>query len=184
VLLPDEIATTNSNSDLIGELKLGEYKNWGAGIGLQWDPSAQVLQRTEISVQYSPTAGRVINAAYVYRKAAVSQTTPTAPSDLKQIDTSVAWPFGTHVNLFARYVYSLADYKVVDSLAGVEYRDCCWGFRFGMHQTRNQQGELENAWQWQVELNGLADVGSANDAFLSHAIRGYSAARFDHRSVP
>jgi LPS-assembly protein len=184
VLLPDEIATTTSNSDLIGELKLGEYKNWNAGIGLQWDPSEQVLQRTEVSVQYIPGAGRVINAAYVYRKAAIAQTTQTAPSDLKQIDTSIAWPFGTRVNLFARYVYSLEDQKAVDSLVGLEYRDCCWGFRFGMHQSRNQQGELENAWQWQVELNGLADVGSASDAFLSQAIRGYSAARFDRRSVP
>jgi hypothetical protein len=53
-----------------------------------------------------------------------------------------------------------------------------------MRQFRNQDGNLENAWQWQVELNGLADVGSASDAFLSQAIRGYSAARFDRRSVP
>jgi LPS-assembly protein len=183
VTLPDEIASTANNSDLIGELRLGEFKNWNASIGLQWDPDEQVIQRTEVSLQYIPGEGRVINAGYIYRKAAITQSNQTAP-DLDQIDVSAAWPVGRRINLFARYVYSLEDQKQIDVLAGLEYRDCCWGFRFGMRQFRNQDGNLENAWQWQVELNGLADVGSASDAFLSQSIRGYSAARFDRHSVP
>jgi LPS-assembly protein len=179
----DEVAPTTNNSDLIGELRLGEYKNWNAAIGLQWDPNDQVLQRTEVSVQYIPGAGRVINAGYIYRKAGITQSNQTSP-DLDQIDVSAAWPVGRRINLFAHYVYSLQEEKQIDVLAGLEYHDCCWGFRFGMRQFRNQDGNLENAWQWQVELNGLADVGSASDAFLSQSIRGYSAARFDRRSVP
>jgi LPS-assembly protein len=177
------VISTAKNSDLIGELRLGEYKNWNAGIGLQWDPSEQVLQRTEVSLQYIPGAGRVINAGYIYRKAGITQSNQTSP-DLDQIDVSAAWPVGRRVSLFGHYVYSLEEQKQIDVLAGFEYRDCCWGFRFGMRQFRNQDGDLEYAWQLQVELNGLADVGTASDAFLSQSIRGYSAARYDRHSVP
>jgi LPS-assembly protein len=183
VTLPDEVISTASNSDLIGELRLGEYKNWNASIGLQWDPNDQVLQRTEINLQYIPGAGRVINAGYIYRKAAITQSNQISP-DLDQVDVSAAWPVGRRINLFGRYVYSLEEQKQIDVLAGLEYRDCCWGFRFGMRQFRNQDGDLDYAWQWQVELNGLADVGTASDAFLSQSIRGYSAARYDRHSVP
>jgi LPS-assembly protein len=184
VRLPGESANVERSSDVIGELKLGEFKNWNGSIGVQLDPNTQRLQRTEVSAQYIPGVARIVNASYVYRRADPNPTPGTSQAGLEQIDVSGAWPIGTRVNVYARYVHSLQEKKMLDGMAGVEYRDCCWGFRFGLRQSRSLDGELETSWQWQIELNGLAGVGTANDAFLSQAIRGYSAARFDRRSVP
>jgi len=179
VSLPGEAPNTASSSDVIGELKLGDYKDWNAGLGLQWDPNLHVFQRSEVNLQYIPGAGRVVNAGYIYRKAGLAQL-----PGLKQIDTSAAWPVGNRVSLYARYVYSLLERKQIDGFIGVQYRDCCWGFRFVAGRSVSLTGQLETHIQWQVELNGLANVGTANDAFLSQSIRGYSAARLDRSSVP
>jgi LPS-assembly protein len=186
VTLPDEIISSQSSSDLIGELRLGGYKNLNAGIGMQWDPNSQHLQRTEVNAQYIPGAGRVMNVGYVYRRPTLTQTLEIQQPGLEQVYASAAWPVGNRVNLFGRYTYSLQDERTIDTLAGLEYRDCCWGFRFGMAQSRNQNGELEVSWKWQVELNGLTkgNVGSASDTILSQQIPGYSASRIDRRSVP
>ena len=53
--------------------------------------------------------------------------------------------------------------------------------RDGASATLDGAGLVDVAW---ADAASEADVGSASDAFLSQAIRGYSAARFDRRSVP
>lgn len=179
VSLPGETISTDSSSDLIGELRLAAYKHWNASLGAQWDPNDKTLQRTEAFLQYRPGPGRVVNAGYVYRRAGLTQL-----PGLEQVDTSAAWPIAGRFHLYGRYVYSLEEQKTIEGLAGLEYRDCCWGMRFFARRSRSLTGELEDSWQWQIELNGLASVGTGNDAFLAQAIRGYSAARFDRGSVP
>jgi LPS-assembly protein len=179
VSLPGEVLPTYSSSDIIGELQLSAYKNWSANLGAQWDPNSQTLQRTEAFLQFRPGPGRVINAGYVYRRSGLTQL-----PGLEQVDTSAAWPIGSRFHLYGRYVYSLEEQKTIEGLAGIEYRDCCWGMRFFARRSRSLTGELEDSWQWQIELNGLSSVGTGNDAFLAQAIRGYSAARFDRASVP
>ena len=179
VSLPGEVLPANSSSDIIGELQLAAYKDWNATLGAQWDPNSQTLQRTEAFLQYRPGPGRVVNAGYVYRRAGLTQL-----PGLEQVDASAAWPIGNRFHLYGRYVYSLEEKKTIEGMAGFEYRDCCWGMRFFARRSRSLTGELEDSWQWQIELNGLASVGSGNDAFLAQAIRGYSAARFDRASTP
>ena len=190
VALPNEVVATNHASDLIGDVQLTAYKHWSASVGVQWDPNNQRLQRTEASLQFLTAPAHVVNVGYVYRRASATQDaalpSPGTPqqTELRQVYSSAAWPVGTRISLYGRYVYSLDAHKMIDGLAGIEYRSCCWGFRFGARRTVSSTGELENAWQWQIELNGLANVGAANDAFLAQAIQGYSAVRTDVRSVP
>jgi len=179
VSLPNEVLPTNASSDIVGELQLAAYKHWNASLGAQWDPNSQALQRTEAFLQYRPGPGRVVNAGYIYRRSGLTQL-----PGLEQVDASAAWPVGRRFHLYGRYVYSLEEQKTIEGLAGLEYRDCCWGMRFFARRSRSLTGELEASWQWQIELNGLSSVGTGNDAFLAQAIRGYSAARFDRRSVP
>jgi LPS-assembly protein len=72
-------------------------------------------------------------------------------------------------------VYSLQDNKALESFAGFEYRACCWRVRFGGRRYVNNHQGAQNTGIWlQLELTGLASVGSASDSFLTEAIRGYT----------
>ena len=107
----------------------------------------------------------------------------------EQVELSGAWPIARHWNLFAREVYSLQDKQALESFAGFEYGSCCWRVRFGARRyisrrpleptdgstpTSTQAGPKDTGAWLQLELNGLASVGSASDTFLIDEIRGYT----------
>jgi LPS-assembly protein len=71
-------------------------------------------------------------------------------------------------------VYSLLDEKMLDQFAGFEYGACCWRLRLvGRRFLSNPTGQQSTGVYVQLELTGLASVGSAADALLTEAIPGY-----------
>ena len=114
------------------------------------------------------------------RPASRSSTSATASSGTASSRPSSPppGPSGSSWNVFARYVYSLRDDKALERFAGLEYRSCCWRLRLlGRKFVSSRTGEQDTGIYLQLELTGLASVGSAADAFLAGAIRGYSRDR-------
>lgn len=164
VRLPDETPGSRHSSDLVAQLALTAYKNWNADLGLQWNPENSQSERAQVSLQYKPGPERVVNVGYRLQR-----------DRLEQAETSAAWPIAQRWNAYARYVYSLQESTALERFAGVEYRSCCWRLRvLGRRFVSNRTGEQDTGIYLQLELTGLASVGSAADAFLSSAIRGYS----------
>jgi LPS-assembly protein len=96
---------------------------------------------------------------------------------LKQAEVSGAWPIRRTWYAFLRGVYSLQDKEILERFAGLEYRACCWRVRFGGRRfVSSRDGSQSTGVYLQLELTGLASVGSASDAFLTEAIRGYAPA--------
>jgi LPS-assembly protein len=94
---------------------------------------------------------------------------------LEQAEVSGAWPISRQWAGFARYVYSLEDKKALEQFAGVEYSSCCWRLRvLGRKFVSTRTGEQSSGVYLQLELTGLASVGSAADAFVAGAVRGYT----------
>jgi LPS-assembly protein len=164
VVLPDEPPATRDTSDFIAQVSLTAYKNWNLEAGLQWNPEDERTERLQYRLQYRPDGDHVVNLAY------------RALNDrIEQIDTSVAWPIGKRWNVYGRYVYSLFDSKTLDQFAGFEFKGCCYKLRaIARRSVSNRNGTSETEFLLSLELNGLAGVGTADDAFLEHAIRGYS----------
>jgi LPS-assembly protein len=168
VTLPDEAAQARSRSDVVAQLALTAYRNWNLDLGMQWDPQSSQQQRSEVRVQYhssNVTNGeRVINFGYRYQR-----------DRLEQLDVSGAWPIGQRWNAFARLVYDQQEHQALERFAGVEYKACCWRLRAVARRfVSNRTGERDTGIYVQLELNGLASVGSSADTFLEQAIRGYS----------
>jgi LPS-assembly protein len=163
VLLPDELPETSGTSDMVAQLALTAYKHWSANLDLEWDPTTFAGERTEVSVQYHPAPEQVLNLTYRLQR-----------DRLKQIEGSGAWPVGHNWNLYSRVVYSLLDEKMLDQFAGFEYGACCWRLRLvGRRFLSNPTGQQSTGVYVQLELTGLASVGSAADALLTEAIPGY-----------
>jgi LPS-assembly protein len=90
---------------------------------------------------------------------------------------SAAWPIRDRWQLFARNVYDLGTRQSLDQYAGLEYRACCYRLRVVARRfISNRTGERDSGIYLQLELNGLASVGTPAGTFLESTIRGYSSA--------
>ncbi len=201
VLLPGEVVRTDRRSDIIAELSLTAFRHWSARAGLQWDPQASRAQRAQVSLQYRPAPDRVINLDYRYERNTIEQlgantvlcsnslgVAAGSPCGIEQAEISAAWPIGRHWSIFARGIYSIQDHEALERFVGFEYRACCWAVRLGARRyvavrpavgpvgTVARTGAQDTGIYLQVELTGLASVGSAPDAFLSETIPGYTPA--------
>jgi LPS-assembly protein len=167
VRLPDEPVRDSNTSDFVGQIALTAYKNWNADLGIQWNPDQSRSERAQANIQFKPGGEQVVNLGYRFQR-----------DLLNQYELSGAWPIGKKWNAYARYVYSLLDDKPIERLAGFEYASCCWrvrflGRKFVSTRTSTGTGKEDTGFYLQLELTGLASVGSAADAFLTGAIRGY-----------
>lgn len=165
VRLPGETVATDSRSDLIAQLGVTAWQNWNVNVGMQWDSTESRQQRSHVRLQYRPDAERAVNVAYRFQR-----------DRLEQGEMSGAWSLGSRWNAYGRLVYDLKDRSSLDRFAGLEYKSCCWRLRLvGRRFVSSRTGERDTGIYLQLELNGLASVGSSADAFLEEAIRGYSS---------
>jgi LPS-assembly protein len=204
VTLPYEVPQSGSRSNFVGQIQINAFKDWNSNVGLQWDPDTSQIVRTDVNIQYKPSPEEVINVAYRFERGSIhpatqcdiidttGTTTPQLTSALyseagicgfEQVEVSGAWPIAGHWNAFAREVYSLQDKQPLESFAGFEYGACCWRVRFGLRRYISRRpattdstaaGPQDTAAWLQLELTGLASVGSASDTFLIDEIRGYT----------
>jgi LPS-assembly protein len=113
-------------------------------------------------VRYQPEFAKVINAGYRYTRDQVGQ-----------IDISGQWPLGGRWYAVGRYNYSTKDRRLVEGVAGVEYDAGCWVSRIVMHRLATTTATTSTALFYQLELNGLARVGTNPMELLKRNIAGY-----------
>jgi LPS-assembly protein len=204
VVLPYEVPQTGTRSDFVTQLAINAFKDWSSNIGLVWNPQTSQTERTDVNIQYKPAPDKVINLAYRFERgtihpasqcniidadgAATAALTAAEYSQsgicgFEQVELSGAWPVAGHWNAFAREVYSLQDRTPLESFVGFQYGSCCWRLRFGARRYISRRpltpestsvGAQDTGAWLQLELTGLASVGSASDAFLKDEIRGYT----------
>ena len=207
VTLPGELPRTNKRSDLVAQLALTAFQHWSADAEVQWDPQSSQTQRAHIEVQYRPAPDRVVNVGYRFERGIFEEAalvsgqpgqapvcgTPVTPScNVQQVEASAAWPIGGSWSVFARGVYSLADSEALERFAGFEYRSCCWSVRLGARRyvgarpttSTARTGPQDTGIWMQLELTGLASVGSASDASLVDAIPGYTPREPNSQAFP
>ncbi|GAC1453137.1 MAG: LPS-assembly protein LptD [Steroidobacteraceae bacterium] len=193
VTLPGETPITAKRSDFVAQLALSAFQDWSADMAVQWDPQHGRSERTQVNLQYKPAPATVINFAYRYERfiqePVFVQGVPVQCAPLlagpatcdsrgfDQVDISGAMPIRRNWNVFVRDVYSVRDDKELERFAGFEYRSCCWRLRLGARRYLSSFNGSQDTGIWlQLELAGLAGVGSASDTSLSEEIRGYTPA--------
>jgi LPS-assembly protein len=160
---PTETPHTDNRSDFVAQVALTAFQNWSADLGVQWNPQTSQTERSEVNVQYKTSGQSLINLGYRYQR-----------DVLEQAELSSSWPVSDAWNVFVRGIYSIQDHKPLERFAGFEYRACCWKVRLGGRSfVSTRTGSSDTGVYLQLELTGLASVGSASDSFLTTAIRGY-----------
>jgi len=144
------------------------------------DPAEQQAENQALALFYQQTYASELSQGLSPLQAqaqaqALTQAYRLTPDSLDQVEASTAWPILRNWNAYARVVYALDQHQMLERFAGFEFRGCCWGIRIlARRALSNSTGRQDTGIFVQLELNGLASVGSEAGTFLGTAIRGYS----------
>jgi len=142
--------------------------------GLQYSVRDGDIPRFSALWRYLPEDGRILNLGLRYRR-----------DELGQLDTSWRWPVAPRWVMLGRLNYSFLGTGVdpisrvpnerglIEAVLGVEYSSCCWGTSFVLQRFRTAQGHSTTAFFLQLELKGLARIGSDPFGILRRNIPGY-----------
>jgi LPS-assembly protein len=140
--------------------------SWTADVGVRYNTDQNRFQQFNVGTRYQPTPGRVLNLAY------------RDTADLvRQSDVSFQWPVSPQWTVLARWNYSFRDRRTLEALAGFEYDGGCWAFRAVAHRFATAINETSTSIFFQLELNGVSQIGTNLTEVLRRNVRGYT--RFD-----
>ena len=170
----NEPPRTSNTSDLLvaGEARLSDI--WTAAGALQYQVNPKQTERFDIGGRYQPAFGQVLNVGYRYIRQYLDSSGQI--SQLKQIDVSGQFPFLDNWSAIGRWNYSLVDTKTLEGVLGFEYNGGCWVFRIAAQRLQTNTQQVTTAVFVQLELNGLARLGTNPGDVLRRSVSGYSTA--------
>jgi LPS-assembly protein len=113
-----------------------------------------------------PAPGKVLNATYSYNS--------HAAIPIKQVDFSGQWPISGRWQAVGRYNYSFLQNQPIEIIGGLEYNAGCWALRTVAHRMQTTEADATTQFFVQLQLNGLASVGSNPLSLLQRRIPGYA----------
>ena len=145
---------------------------WMLSSLLQYNFDASEFERFNAGVRYTPAPGRVINVVWRYTRQVVDPS--VGLEQIKQIDLSSQWPVSEHWTLLGRWNYSFTDKKTLEAIAGIEYNGDCWVLRLVGQRLITTTQQTSTGIFLQLELNGLARVGTSPLELLRRSVPGYT----------
>ncbi len=196
VNLPDysaSITDTRNTSSLLGEAEWNPDERWSVYSTVEWDPYEDYARQNRYGVRYEHN-NRMLNVA--------SNTTKQFNSNLNevqvlsdQIDVGAFWAINDRWALIGRTLYDNRSYednvrqprsRVLESLAGFEYQNCCWRLQLTYRESSLQETDATEAFStrkrygflFSIQLKGLGNFGAGTDKLISEGITGYSRRQY------
>ena len=147
-----------------------------------WHRDRGEWEEVRASIHLRGSGRRVYNVGYNQRD----------ELNIKQAELSTYAPLSQHLAVTGRWHYDLESQRTLEAFVGVEYDDCCIKLRliarqylenpsyrgYGLPQALLPVNELrtDRGLLLEVELKGLAGIGSKVETLLRRSIYGYGAA--------
>lgn len=159
---------------------------WSLDAYLRYSPSAERVTRAIVGAQYTPGNFRTINMTYRY-----------ATDISSQVELGWQWPLyeaaghsrggtscaGSWYSV-GRVLYSITDRQVTDGVLGVEYDAGCWVARLAVSRVSTGVSQASTQLLMQLELVGLARLGTNVMNRLRDNIPGYQLLRANPGGPP
>jgi LPS-assembly protein len=174
------VAVNQPSSSLVAEGSVQLNNAWQARSYIEYNHHDQKLVVGNFLFQYQSDINHILNFGYRFR----DMPDPIAPNGLdrriKQTDVSGVWPLNDRWGLVGRWNYDIGNKRNLETIAGVQYSNCCWNVRLIARQwidngalfygvDRNNSGVFV-----QFELKGLGSVLGGNvSGILNNGIIGY-----------
>lgn len=171
VYLPGTTPQKSGSSDFLAGAE-GRLSDAWSLIGLmQYDFGTSQFERFNLGTRYNPAPGRVVSLVYRYSRELVDQV--GGQSQLKQTYLSGQWPLSANWTFVGAWNYSFPDRKTLEAVVGLEYNGGCWALRVVGQQLTTTTETRTNAIFVQLELDGLARVGTSPLELLHRTVPGY-----------
>jgi LPS-assembly protein len=171
VTIPGQSVRDSSQTPLILGLGGRIAQNWSADLGVQYKFSGgQNVEKFTAGVRYSPAPAAVASLAYRYIDPAYTAGAGT----INTVDVAAQWPLGRGFYGVGRMSYDIEGSKVVEVLGGLEYNGGCWIVRAVVQQFQTATAQQTSSFFIQLELNGVARIGSNPIELLRRSIPGYT----------
>ncbi len=155
-------------SEFAGELG-GSFGRWSLGANMVWDPTQDDVSRGGAFVNFRADNRKIVHMAYRYQRNRIDQT-----------DLAMIWPLSARFAVIGRWNFDVISDRTIESLAGIEYNDCCWKLRLVGRRYLDTPSarQFEDAVTrtgvfLQVVFKGLASLDDSLETLLEESIRGY-----------
>ncbi len=180
---PEQEQLTRSRSDIFADAEAHLPTDLRLRAEYRYDPRRDRPVATSLVAdwQYQPTPQSLINLAYRVREGLVEGDGEAQELARTQdfVEASAVAPLNAHWRALGAWRYSRLERRNLEVVAGVEYRDCCWGMRGVVRRFRRGAGQqLENTFMVEFELTGLGGLGQDTASFLEDVVPAYEQAVF------
>ncbi|MBV7433557.1 LPS assembly protein LptD [Cardiobacteriaceae bacterium TAE3-ERU3] len=164
VALPGKTVRNRGRSDLIIDAAYQVDSHWNIRGLSFWDMDERQNRRSIVDIRYNLDTDRFAGFSHRYEE-----------NDYDQLSLYALWRFNSRWRAFLRQDYSLRHDRSINSLAGIEYNDCCWAWRLLGKRYRDDPTEpnLRNALYLEFVLKGLGRIGNGSGSVLINEISGY-----------
>jgi LPS-assembly protein len=163
VTLPGGAERSGDASDILFALSGTPARYWITDLALQHSTEQRRLVRASVAVRWQPRPASALSIAYRYKL-----------DEIEQIDVAGQWPITARWYGVGRANYSRRDARWIELLGGFEYKADCWVARVVMHRFVTTTVETATtAFFFQLQLNGLASIGTSPIEQLRRNIPGY-----------
>lgn len=161
---PDDSAQT----PLVADMRWNFGQDWYLYSEGQWDTDINQRQRSTLRIGYNDDNRRIFNIGFHDRPA----------DDLRESEIAAIWPISNHWRLIGRWLYDVEHNRSMETLAGAEWRNCCWKIRLiSQRGLTDEDGdgtvEADSTIMLQIQLTGLGGFGGRIDSLLERSIPGY-----------
>ena len=163
VTLPGDSQLTDKSSEFAFEVstKLNEQTRFSTTAF--WDPNTSKWSSTEARVNYADKKDRILNLNYQHISGEVSE-----------IDTSFALPINEKWGFVGKLDYDLSNDRVLEQLAGIEYKDCCLTSRLvARRYLTTDNTSHDDAVFFEFNFKGLGGISTGVNTILKENIYGY-----------
>ena len=144
---------------------------WALNGLMQYNFGTSEFDRFNAGIRYTPGGGRALSLIYRYSKELVDQT--GGQSELNQTYLSGQWPISDNWSVVGAWNYNIPDRKTLEAVLGLEYNGGCWVVRVVGQQLTTTSEQTTRSIFVQLELNGLARVGTSPLDLLRRTVPGY-----------
>jgi LPS-assembly protein len=176
VTLPGDVPRTNLTSDVLALGSAAVGRKWSVDVALDYSSLSKQLAQATFGFRWQPRAASVLNIGYRYETAALAGTT----TSVDQLRSSAQWPLSAHWYGVAALDYSISERGWVQTVGGLEYKADCWVGRLVLSRyavtlpnSVSFSNNYTTTWFFQIELNGLTNVGPSPLDTLQSTIPGY-----------
>ena len=178
-LYPDTPPATEDSSGLIAQGQLNLSSRWSVQGSVQLEPDNQDLLRGAFDLRYYANPRQLVNLSYLLDRDP-SEQAPDANDQIHSLDLSLLWPLTSQWRVMARWNQAMNVSRNLETLAGLEYEDCCWAVRTVARQYRDSpvDPDAKTGFYLELELKGLSRLGGGLETVLQSSILGYQPIRY------